>query len=144
MKIRKPSPAGTVLVGVALVISLAVVPGALAKGKPPPSGGGGSTITGPVLVTDRNGDALPNWNDTVKFNVSTTVSQPYVDLKCFQNGVLVAEGSRGYFNGALDTPNFTLASPQWTSGAADCTAYLAVSGRRGMQDLASTSFHVNP
>ena len=68
---------------------------------------------------------------------------PYVDLQCFQNGVLVAEGWRGYFDGSLDTPNFGLYGGGWMSGAADCTAYLATSTRRGMQRLASTSFHVD-
>jgi hypothetical protein len=129
----------------AAFLALALVPAALAgKGKP---GGGGTTggsagITGPVMVVDKNGDGLPNWGDTVRFNVSTNLTQPYVNLKCYQNGVLVAEGWRGYFSGSLDTPNFGLYAGSWMGGAADCTAYVDNSTRRGMQQLASMSFHV--
>ncbi len=42
MKIRKPTPAGTVLGAVVLVLALALVPAALA-GKGRPNGGGGSS-----------------------------------------------------------------------------------------------------
>src|SRR5260221_1945162 len=56
-------------------------------GKP----GGGTGGTGGltlVMLTDANGNGLPNWGDTVTFNVSTTATtQPNVDLKCSQNGV---------------------------------------------------------
>jgi hypothetical protein len=133
-----------------LVLALALVPVALAKGKPGGGNGGGgggstssSSISGPVMVVDANGDGLPNWGDTVRFNVSTTATtSPYVDLKCYQNGVLVAEGWRGYFSGSLDTPNFGLYAGSWMSGAADCTAYLDKSTSKGMQQLASLSFYV--
>jgi hypothetical protein len=134
-----------------LVLALALVPTALA-GKPgggggKPTGGGtsgGGTISLAPLVYDANGDGLPNHGDTVMFNVSTTATtQPYVDLKCYQNGVLVAEGWRGYFAGSLDTPNFGLYAGPWMSGAADCTAYLdKTTSKGGMQQLASVSFHV--
>jgi hypothetical protein len=142
------------LLVVALVLVLALAPIAFAaKGgggghKP---GGGGSGGTGTIslaspLVYDANGNGLPNWGDTVSFNVSTTATtQPYVDLQCFQNGVLVAEGWRGYFDGSLDTRDFGLSAPQWTSGAADCTAYLDMTNSKGgMTRLGSTSFHVDP
>jgi hypothetical protein len=134
----------------AFVLTLVLVPAALAKGKPGGSGGSGGTsggtssITGPVMVVDNNGDGLANWGDTVRFNVSTTATtSPYVDLQCFQNGVLVAEGWRGYFSGSLDTPNFGLYAGSWMSGAADCTAYVDKSTKQGMQRLAALSFHVN-
>lgn len=148
-------PAAMLFVLSLAVLALALVPavglaakgGGGAAGKP---GGGGSTggtssisLTTP-LVYDANGNGVPNWRDTVRFTVSTTATtQPYVDLQCFQNGVLVAEGWRGYFDESLDTPNFGLYGGGWMSGAADCTAYLATSTRRGMQRLASTSFHVD-
>ena len=56
MKIRKPSPAGVLLAGAAVVLALALVPAAFA-GKP--SGGGGSTnsgcsITPNQVVLDQN------------------------------------------------------------------------------------------
>ena len=40
-----------------------------------PAGGGSSSLT-LVMYTDKNGNGLPNWSDTVTFNVSTTQSTP--------------------------------------------------------------------
>lgn len=106
--------------------------------------GGTSTITGPIMVTDINGDGLPNWNDTVSFNVSTTAtSQPYVNLVC--SGTNVGYNSwKGVFPGSLDTNwNFTLSSGGWTGGPADCTATLGMYTKHGFSKLTTTSFHVN-
>ena len=144
MKIRKPTPAGAVLGGVALVVSLALVPAALAgKGKPG-GGGGGGTITGPVLVTDVNGNGAADFGDTVTFNESTTAtSQPYVNVLCYQNGVQVMNSWNGFFDQALNpTRNFGLYSPSWQSGAASCTAWLDMYTKRGTAQLASVSFQV--
>ena len=146
MKIRKPTPAGAVLAGVVLVLSLALVPGAFAgKGKPSGGGGGSSSITGPVLVTDVNGDGVVNFGDGVTFNESTTAtSQPYVNVLCYQNGVLVMNSWAGFFEQALNpSRTFGLYSPSWQSGAADCTAWLDMNTKRGMAQLASVSFHVD-
>jgi hypothetical protein len=129
----------------ALVVVLALAPIALAgKGGGGKPGGGGTTggsgTISMVLVTDRNGDGLPNWADTVTFNISTSsTTQPWVNLKCTQNRTLVAQGWNGYFVGSLTGTNFQLASPTWSSGAADCTAYLT---NPSWAVLASTSFHV--
>jgi hypothetical protein len=130
-------------------VLLLLVPAAFAaKGgggghKPGGGGSGGSgTISLAPLVSDVNGNGLPNWGDIVAFNISTTAtSQPYVDLYCYQNGVFVVGGSRGYFDGSLDTRNFGL--PSWASGPASCTAYLDMSTSQGMQHLGSTSFTVS-
>jgi hypothetical protein len=133
----------------ALVLALALVPAGLAaKGGGGPKGGGttgNGSITLAPLVYDANGNGLPNYGDTVTFQISTTATtRPYVNLHCYKNGVLVAQGSNGYFDGALNTSrNFKLSSPQWTGGAADCTAYLDMYTKRGWSHLASTSFHVD-
>ena len=111
-------------------------------------GGGGNTTGGSGTITlvtppvvDGNGDGVANWHDVVRFNVSTSsTSQPYVNLYCYQNGALVAGGSEGYFPGALDDGNFGLYAPSWMSGAADCTAKL-VNGSGSV--LGTTSFHVD-
>lgn len=142
MKIRKPAPAGAGIAALVLVLSLALVPGALAgKGKP---AGGSSSISGPVMVTDGNGDRLPNWGDTVKFNISTTATaQPYVHLVCSGNGIGY-DSWKGVFPGSLDTNwNFVLSSGGWTGGAADCTASLGMYTKQGFKQLASMSFHVD-
>jgi hypothetical protein len=114
-------------------------------GSPAHNSGGGGTITLAPLVYDANGDGLPNWSDTVVFNVSTTATtQPFVNLQCFQNGALVLNGWNGYFAGALNSSwNFGLASGAWQGGAADCTAWLDMATKRGWSQLTSTSFHVD-
>jgi len=139
--------AASFVVLVLAVLALALVPTAVAGkggngGKP---GGGSSSISLAPLVYDANGNGVPNHGDTVTFNVSTTATnQPYVNLLCYQNGVLGYNSWRGYFAGSLDTNwNFVLGSGGWTSGAADCTAWLGMYTKQGFQRLASTSFHVD-
>ena len=108
------------------------------KGKPPPAGSGTIAL---VMVTDANGNGTANYGDVVTFNISTTAtSEPWVNLVCSQNGVIVAEGWNGYFAASITGRNFGLYSPQWTGGAADCTAYLTTPT---WSRLASTSFHVD-
>jgi len=97
------------------------------------------------LVLLNSTDGLPHWGQQVTFTVSTTATAyPYVNLKCYQSGNLVAEGWAGFFQGALGDRTFGLYSPQWTGGAADCTAYLDMDSNGKWQQLASTSFHVDP
>ena len=114
-----------------------------------PKGGGGSnggtgTIALAPLVVDHNGNGLPNYTDVVTFNISTTAtSTPYVNLVCTQNGVLVANGWRGYWADSLDTTwNFGLEAGGWPGGAAECTAYLKMQTKQGWSVLGSTSFGV--
>ena len=64
---------------------------------------------------------------------------PYVNLKCFQGGVLVLDSWEGFFAGTLDDGVMGLASGPWSGGAADCTAYVTKPDRTV---LGSTSFHV--
>jgi hypothetical protein len=144
--VTRNTPAVRIALGLALVVTLVAVPAALA-GKGGGRNGGSSsssTITGPLMVVDNNGDGLPNRNDTVTFNVSTTATaQPYVHLVCSGNGVGY-DSWKGVFAGSLDSNwNFVLSSGGWTSGAADCTAWLGMYTKQGFKALASTSFHVN-
>jgi hypothetical protein len=135
----------------ALVLALALVPAALAAkggGGGKPGGGtttGSSSISAPVMVTDQGTLGLSH-GDTITFNVSTTATdEPFVNLQCFKNGALVLNGSAGFFAWSMNAPyyDFTLNAGMWPSGAADCTAYLQMSTRRGWSRLASTSFHVD-
>lgn len=144
MNIRKPTLAGTALAAVVLALSLAFVPGALASKGSRPNSGGSSSITGPVMVVDNNADGLPNWGDTVTFNVATTATTtPFVNLLCYQNGVQVASGWKGFWSGSADPNwNFGLASPLWQGGAANCVAWLDKQTKQGWQQLASVSFQV--
>jgi hypothetical protein len=58
MNIRKPTPAGAVLAGIALVLALALVPAALA-GKP--SGGGGGSGSSACSITPGSVVLDQNW-----------------------------------------------------------------------------------
>jgi hypothetical protein len=116
--------------------------------------GGNSSYTGTISLklppeSDLNGNGLPNHGDVVRFNVSTTIPEPYVHLRCYQNNVLVAEGFETYFERGLSDGNFGLYSGQWNSSAsADCTANLRYHTTKGKNNVVetsiSTSFQVNP
>ena len=87
-----------------------------------------------VMVTDINGNGLPDWGDSVKFDVSTTEIWNQVDLTCDQNGV-------GVFGAVFPwTPIITLSSTAWQGGAADCRAELIAFAGRKIDILASLTF----
>lgn len=118
------------LAAVLSVAVLALVPAAFAAkggggaggGGHKPGGGGSGTIS---LVLVNSTDGLAHWGQTVTFNISTTATtEPWVNLVCSQNGVVVSTGWDGYFAASITTRNFGLYSPQWAGGAATCTAYL--------------------
>jgi hypothetical protein len=132
-----------------LVLGLALAPGALA-GKGGKAGGGttggsGGTTGGSggslTLVVLDSTDGLPHWGNHVTFNVSTTASQPYVTLNCYQNGAWVLSGTRGFFAGYVWGQVFALS---WAGGgAADCTATLSSSSSGGKSTtLGTLGFHV--
>jgi len=101
------------LIPLTAVLLLLICPPAALAGKPP---SGTSSISGPVMVDDQNGNGSPNYGDTVTFQEQTTATtQPYVNLQCFQNGTLVANGWKGFFDGSLDTNrNFGLSDRKST------------------------------
>jgi hypothetical protein len=162
---KRVSPARSVLVAAFVLLALTLVPVALA-GKGGNGGGGGSTtsggghhggggggttststLSGPVMVTDLNGDGLPNHRDSITFDVSTTAtSTPEVGLRCYQGSAWVLDGYVGYWSGYEFTPYFTLDSGYWVDGVeASCTARLFYYDKRGReQDLATLSFSVAP
>lgn len=112
------------------------------KGGGGTTGGSGTIALHNPLVVDRNVNGTPNWNDVVTFDIATTATtQPWVHLVCKQSGTMVAQGWDGYFVGALGGRDFGLASPSWSGGAADCTAYLE---NPSGSALGSTAFHVDP
>jgi hypothetical protein len=130
----------------ALVLVLILVPVAFAaKGG---NGGAGNTTGSSIsiatpLVYDANGDGLPNWNDTIRFNVSTTATtEPFVELDCSQNGVVVYGANTGYFDSYSWpwTQNMTLRSQMWTGGDADCVASMFTFRHGKRWTLATLSF----
>jgi hypothetical protein len=113
-------------------------------GGKPSSGGGTLSLK---MVTDVNSDGLPNWNDTVTFDVSTTATtEPHVSVTCSQNGTVVYGATTGFYASYPWpwTNNMNLASSSWTGGGADCTAKLYYFSGKKMPTLATVNFHVNP
>jgi len=129
--------------------ALALAGTAFASNGAGPNKSSSSSIGSPVVVSTAVGTVAtatattsPTYGDTITFDVSTTEMDPYVDLKCYQNGAQVSEGWAAFRVGAERT--FVLDSPLWSSGAADCTADLGVFANNGKwKVLATTSFHVD-
>ena len=128
----------------ALVIALVLTPAALAaKGR---GGGGSAGVTGSLtlkMVTDRNGDRLPNWNDEVTFDVSSNAGYPMVNLQCYQGSTLVQNQTVGFYVGWPWSKVFPLSDwYMWPSGGAECTATLYYQTRKGNVTLGTYSFRV--
>lgn len=131
----------------ALVLALVLVPFAFAaRGGSKPSGGGtgGGTISLHLLNST---DGLAHVGQKVTFDVSTTATQyPWVTVDCYDaSGAWVYHASNGIFPTSLNQV-FTLASNTWTSGGANCTAWLQnwdnYSKHGTITNLASTKFQV--
>jgi hypothetical protein len=130
-----------------LVAVLLAVTASVAIAAPGGRSSSNSSISLVVLSSSTTGTATvaPSYGQAVTFATSTdATTQPYVHLKCSQNGSLVLEAWRAWFVGPQ---SFTLASGAWQGGAADCTAYLenwdSYSKNGKTSVLASTDFHVN-
>jgi hypothetical protein len=145
LMLTKHPPIRAVIVTAVAALSLFFAPAALAGkgggGGGKPHGGGGTTGSGTVSpVYLDSTDGVAHWGQRVTFRVSTTsTSQPWVTLKCYQGGTLVAQSSEGFFSGSLDDGVFGLYSGMWTGGAADCTGTLS---GPDWAPIATTSFHV--
>jgi len=136
----------TLLLAVGMAASVADAGKGGGKGKPGSSTGGGTLAL--VMYTDINGNGLPNWGDTVTFNISTTATtKPVVQLGCYQGGVVVASGTGDFYADSAWswTRLMTLNSVTWKSGAADCTATLGYTNlsNGSFVNLASINFHVD-
>jgi hypothetical protein len=110
-----------------------------------PTGGGGGTSSLSVVVLTGT-DTVPNWGETITYNVSSTVtSNKWVVTTCYVNGVNVYQDSEGFFPAYPWAPNSTLRSSSWMSGAADCTGVLQTTTNNGKTwtKLAQISFHVD-
>jgi hypothetical protein len=129
----------------AIVVAIGLTPAALAGkgGNGKPSGG---SVTGNLshkMVTDRNGDGLPNWNDEVTFNVTSSASYPMVNLRCYQGSTMVDNQTVGFYVGWPWSKVFPLSDwYMWPSGGADCTATLYYQTRKGNVTLGTHSFRV--
>lgn len=134
------------IVAVLLLVTASVALGASGGGK---SSSSSSISLQLMAAPTTSGSASPSFGQAVTFNVSTNAtSQPFVHLKCSQNGTLVYEAWQAWFYGRNGTQSFTLSGTSaWQGGAADCTAYLenwdSYSKNGKITVLASTAFHVD-
>ena len=113
-------------------------------GKP---GGGGTTGGGSVSVVLLNSsDGKAHFSEQVTFNVSASVSQPWVNLNCYQGSTWVDGEWGGFFAGSAWGTTFTLGPTSlWVSGGANCTASLVYYNSKGsLTTLGTTSFPVYP
>jgi hypothetical protein len=105
------------------------------------------SLVQPLAATTTS--SYPSYGQTVTFAVATTATtQPFVHLRCSQNGSLVLESWQGFSATALGSQQFNLGpTPAWTRGAASCTATLenwdSYSKNGKTTALASTSFDVS-
>ncbi len=106
----------------------------------------GSSSLSLMMVNDNNRNGLPNYRDTITFNVITTQTDyPYVNVVCYQNSKLVYSASAGFYNSYPwpGTRNIPLYSPNWTSGGADCTATL-YNASQPKKPYVNLDFYVSP
>ena len=126
----------------AAALALVLVPSALAGPKT-----GSSSSLSLAIVADWNHNGLPNWNDQVRFDVSTTATtEPHVSLKCYQSGSLVYTTQTGYYAGYLWpwTQIMTLSSTAWAGGSAECVATLYYFSGADVVSLGTLSFTASP
>jgi hypothetical protein len=97
------------------------------------------------MVSDANGDGLPNWNDQITFNVSSNAAYPQITLSCYQGTTQVDNQTVGFYSGWPWSQDYTLSHWYYwpTDSAADCTATLFYQGTKGNVTLSTKSFHVN-
>jgi len=105
----------------------------------------GSSLS--LVVLDSSGSpsasTAPQWGDQVTFMVSTNASYPNLQLACYQSGAIVFNQTIGAFPSYAGSQDFTLESPLWTGGAADCIAVLYTTNKNGSNTtLATLSFAV--
>jgi hypothetical protein len=128
----------------ALVLVLALVPAALAAkggGGGHKGGGGTSSGSGSFTLVLLNGATQPQYGGQVTFNVTSSVTYPWVNLACYQNGVRVSNQFVGFYAGYPWSQAFDLSSWQWPGGAATCNARLYDSSTDAT--LATMSFNVS-
>ena len=131
----------TIALVMASALMFGVAGSALAGGR----GGGrtGLTLRLVILSEPSATEGVAHQDDEVTFRFSTTASEPFVNLRCYQGQAFVFDGWAGFFPGAWFGQTFTLASTYWADGEADCTARLVSYGSNGRErTLGTMGFHV--
>ena len=120
--------------------ALAAAGSAVAGGK---GGKGGPNLRLVILSEPSATEGVAHQGDEVTFRFSTTATEAFVNLRCYQGQAFVFDGWAGFFPGAWFGQTFTLASTYWADGEADCTARLVSYGSHGRErTLGTMGFHV--
>jgi len=145
----RTSDRASIAVAVAALLVVAIAGSALGAGGK--GGGSRGSLTLVVLPsetvaasTDSGTSVMPRYGDEITFEVSTTsTDEPFVNVRCYQGDAFVYDGWAGFFAWAWGGQTFTLTSPKWQGGEADCTARLVMWARNGRErTLASMDFGV--
>jgi hypothetical protein len=139
--------AGLALIGAAALTMVGSVEAARGGQKGGPNGSDSSSSSGgTVFVIDQAAPIVHG--QTITFTVETTeADRPFSKVNCYRGGVHVYSSSAGHFddyNHYFGEPDHLLASLNWPSGDADCTAsleYMAKNGR--MRTITAFDFHVD-
>jgi hypothetical protein len=137
------------IVFAASLLGVLVAAGAAVASSGAGSGKSASWISEPRVVSSSSSSLAaatsgPRYGDVVTFDVSTTqTSNPFVNVRCSQNGTQVYDAWSAFFAGGLGDETFGLASAAWRGGGANCTANLDKYANGKWKVLASTSFHVD-
>lgn len=129
---KRAMTALVMLATLAVTNPVAAAPGGL-KGKP-----GANT----VFILDQE---APAQGDTITFTVETTAERPFSKVNCYRDGFLIYHSSAGHFDDYylyFGEPSHLLASLNWVSGAADCTASLEYYAKGRMRTITTFDFHV--
>lgn len=125
------------------ILVLVVAPVALAgKGGKQSSAGIGPTVTvtpgGPYSF----GEAIYVTTDAP---IYADNAGPWIELMCYQDGVVVGSGDHAGFPGGLgyNDPFDLGPTMSWSGGAADCTVTVFHQSNNRIVTDAATSFHVN-
>lgn len=140
-KKSKPNSRITALLFVLIiaVVGVAIVFAASAARKPSATG----TISY-FMVTDKNGDGMPNWGDTIDYRVTASSTVGIWEVtKCYRDGVMIGSTLLQY--PSSDT-KVTLWSAGWQSGGANCEAHLQGTDPKTLKlyDIAVQNFTVAP
>ncbi len=90
----------------------------------------------------------PHFGDLVTFTITgARTDRPWVNVRCYRDGVLLLDDWRAYFDGIISTlPHPTPLGPtgNWTEGGGDCVARFISLDHRNEHELATTEFSVLP
>jgi len=132
----------TIMLVMVSTLLLAAAGSAVAGGKGAGKGGG-PNLRLVILSEPSATEGVAHQGDEVTFRFSTTATEPFVNLRCYQGQAFVFDGWAGFFPGAWFGQTFTLASTYWADGEADCTARLVSYGSNGRErTLGTMGFHV--